>query len=55
MKCAEDAHVVTFDYRGFGESEGSPTDVGVVIDARTVYDWVLAKSNHYSVTSFADL
>ena len=39
-----DAQVVTFDYRGFGESEGFPTDEGIVIDARAVYDWVQAKS-----------
>lgn len=33
-----DYHVMTFDYRGYGDSDGSPTEKGIVTDARTVYD-----------------
>ncbi|XP_054266701.1 lysophosphatidylserine lipase ABHD12-like [Macrosteles quadrilineatus] len=34
-------HVVTFDYRGYGDSSGHPTtEHDVMMDARTVLDWV---------------
>jgi len=32
-------HVVAFDYRGFGDSEGSPSEKGVIHDAACVYKW----------------
>jgi len=32
--------VVTLDYRGFGDSEGSPTELGMVDDAVLVYEWM---------------
>ena len=32
--------VFTFDYRGFGDSTGEPTEEGLVRDARYVYDWL---------------
>ena len=32
--------IITFDYRGFGDSTGKPTEVGIVQDARFVYEWV---------------
>ncbi|GMR57114.1 hypothetical protein PMAYCL1PPCAC_27309 [Pristionchus mayeri] len=32
--------VVSFDYRGYGDSEGSPTEGGIVNDTRVVYDYV---------------
>ncbi|XP_076305621.1 lysophosphatidylserine lipase ABHD12-like isoform X2 [Tachypleus tridentatus] len=35
-----DGHVVTFDYRGYGDSSGTPTASGVVNDSRTVYSWI---------------
>jgi len=34
-------YVVAFDYRGFGNSTGSPTQSGLVIDATTVVEWVV--------------
>lgn len=34
-------HVLTFDYRGFGESTGSPSEDGLVIDGIAVVDWAL--------------
>ena len=32
--------VVTFDYRGFGDSPGDPTEAGLLEDAAAVYAWL---------------
>jgi len=32
-------HVLTFDYRGFGRSSGTPTENGVISDALTIVEW----------------
>lgn len=34
-------HVLTFDYRGFGRSAGSPSEAGIIQDAISVVDWAL--------------
>jgi abhydrolase domain-containing protein 12 len=34
-------HVLTFDYRGFGKSTGSPSETGLTIDALAVVDWAM--------------
>lgn len=34
-------HVLTFDYRGFGKSSGSPTETGLLLDAFAVVDWAM--------------
>jgi abhydrolase domain-containing protein 12 len=34
-------HVLTFDYRGFGKSTGSPSETGLVIDALAIVDWAM--------------
>jgi abhydrolase domain-containing protein 12 len=34
-------HVVTIDYRGFGHSTGSPTELGLVADGTALANWVL--------------
>ena len=34
-------HVLTFDYRGFGRSRGTPTERGLCLDAIAVVDWAL--------------
>lgn len=34
-------HVLTFDYRGFGRSTGSPSETGLIADARAVMDWAM--------------
>ncbi|KXS93625.1 hypothetical protein AC578_4212 [Pseudocercospora eumusae] len=34
-------HVLTFDYRGFGRSSGTPTERGVIADAISVVEWAL--------------
>ncbi|XP_062375348.1 lysophosphatidylserine lipase ABHD12 [Sardina pilchardus] len=33
-------HVVTFDYRGWGDSEGSPSEKGMTSDAHFIYQWL---------------
>ncbi|MCJ1360142.1 MAG: hypothetical protein MMC33_010145 [Icmadophila ericetorum] len=32
-------HVLTFDYRGFGRSSGTPSERGILLDAIFVVDW----------------
>ncbi|KAM3606878.1 uncharacterized protein V6R79_025048 [Siganus canaliculatus] len=33
-------HVVTFDYRGWGDSDGEPSEGGMTSDALFLYDWL---------------
>src|SRR5271168_2206552 len=35
----EKIHVLTFDYRGFGRSSGTPSERGIILDAIAVVDW----------------
>ncbi|XP_055757915.1 lysophosphatidylserine lipase ABHD12-like isoform X2 [Salvelinus fontinalis] len=37
-------HVLALDYRGFGDSTGEPTEVGLTTDALYLYQWVKARS-----------
>ncbi|XP_051935905.1 monoacylglycerol lipase ABHD12-like isoform X1 [Hippocampus zosterae] len=37
-------HVLVPDYRGFGDSSGEPTEVGLTTDALHVYNWVKERS-----------
>jgi fermentation-respiration switch protein FrsA (DUF1100 family) len=39
-----DAAVLVFDYRGYGKSEGEPTENGVLDDARAARRWLAAKA-----------
>ncbi|KAF5018678.1 hypothetical protein F66182_9324 [Fusarium sp. NRRL 66182] len=34
-------HVLTFDYRGYGKSSGSPTEQGIITDALSVAEWAI--------------
>ncbi|KAJ5588234.1 hypothetical protein N7537_010912 [Penicillium hordei] len=34
-------HILTFDYRGFGKSTGTPSETGLIIDALAVVDWAM--------------
>ncbi|KAE9378785.1 alpha/beta-hydrolase [Stipitochalara longipes BDJ] len=34
-------HVLTFDYRGYGKSTGTPSEDGLLLDAHTVLDWAM--------------
>jgi fermentation-respiration switch protein FrsA (DUF1100 family) len=38
------ASVLIFDYRGFGKSHGSPTEVGILMDARAARAWLAKKA-----------
>ncbi|KAF9234674.1 Alpha/Beta hydrolase protein, partial [Melanogaster broomeanus] len=35
-------NVLTIDYRGFGDSQGSPSESGLAIDARAAWDWLVS-------------
>ncbi|KAG9121653.1 hypothetical protein FRC07_002312 [Ceratobasidium sp. 392] len=35
------ANVLIVDYRGFGNSEGTPSERGLLMDARTAWDWLV--------------
>jgi abhydrolase domain-containing protein 12 len=37
----EKIHVLTFDYRGFGRSSGTPSERGILLDAIAVVDWAI--------------
>ncbi|KAF8305667.1 alpha/beta-hydrolase [Clavulina sp. PMI_390] len=36
-----DANVLVVDYRGFGDSTGSPTEAGLLEDAKAAWNWVV--------------
>ncbi|KAJ7202827.1 Alpha/Beta hydrolase protein [Mycena pura] len=36
------ANVLAIDYRGFGDSTGTPTEAGVARDARAAWNWLIA-------------
>ena len=38
-------NVLLFDYRGYGKSEGSPTENGTYTDADTAYRWLIKDKN----------
>ncbi|MEX0937004.1 MAG: alpha/beta hydrolase [Pirellulales bacterium] len=38
------ASVLIFDYRGYGKSEGSPTEQGIVADARAARHWLAERA-----------
>jgi len=37
-------HVITFDYRGYGDSPGSPSEDGLVHDSVAVFKWIKQRS-----------
>ncbi|KAM3871183.1 lysophosphatidylserine lipase ABHD12-like [Diretmus argenteus] len=37
-------HVVSFDYRGYGDSSGKPSETGMTTDAVYLYQWVMKHS-----------
>lgn len=39
------ANILAVDYRGYGRSEGSPTEAGVYLDARAAYDHLTRQRN----------
>ncbi|KAH7925895.1 alpha/beta-hydrolase [Leucogyrophana mollusca] len=36
------ANVLAIDYRGFGDSDGEPSEVGLATDARAAWDWLIS-------------
>jgi fermentation-respiration switch protein FrsA (DUF1100 family) len=38
------AHVLALEYRGYGQSAGTPSEAGIYLDARAAYDWALARA-----------
>jgi abhydrolase domain-containing protein 12 len=38
-----DANVLAIDYRGFGDSTGTPTEDGLLTDGRAAWDWLIAQ------------
>ena len=37
-------HVLALEYRGYGASEGEPSEQGLYDDARAAYDWAVARA-----------
>jgi abhydrolase domain-containing protein 12 len=37
-----DCNVIAVDYRGFGDSTGTPSEQGLITDAQRVWDYVLS-------------
>ncbi|KAI6042625.1 Alpha/Beta hydrolase protein [Pisolithus marmoratus] len=35
------ANVLAIDYRGFGDSQGTPSETGLMIDSRAAWDWLI--------------
>ncbi|XP_005376863.1 PREDICTED: abhydrolase domain-containing protein 12B isoform X2 [Chinchilla lanigera] len=42
-------HVLSVDYRGYGDSTGTPTEQGLAADAICVYEWTKARSGRTPV------
>lgn len=38
-----DAHILTFDYRGYGKSEGTPDEEGIYQDAEAAFDFLVRR------------
>ncbi len=36
-------HVLALEYRGYGQSEGVPSELGLYLDARAAYEWAVAR------------
>ncbi|XP_074661079.1 lysophosphatidylserine lipase ABHD12-like [Tubulanus polymorphus] len=46
---AQDFHVITFDYSGFGDSPGQPTEQGMVEDGKLMLRWLKKFSKSSSI------
>ncbi|TIA91252.1 hypothetical protein E3P99_01185 [Wallemia hederae] len=38
-----DANVISFDYRGFGDSTGLPSELGMTLDAQSAFDYAISR------------
>ncbi|MCZ7672279.1 MAG: alpha/beta hydrolase [Chloroflexi bacterium] len=43
--------VLLFDYRGYGQSQGKPSEAGLYLDGEAVWQWVAAKAEEVGVTA----
>jgi pimeloyl-ACP methyl ester carboxylesterase len=41
MSCKLNVDIVAFDYRGYGDSSGQPSEQGLITDTQTVFDFVV--------------
>ncbi|KAI9299780.1 Alpha/Beta hydrolase protein, partial [Cunninghamella echinulata] len=37
-------NIIAIDYRGFGDSEGTPSENGLHLDAKSTYNWLISKN-----------
>jgi len=44
-----DCNILAFDYRGYGDSSGSPNEQGLKKDAEAVYRLLMEKGTEYGV------
>lgn len=49
-----DANVVAIDYRGFGDSTGTPSEPGLVEDAETAYRWIRSQQQPRALNNAAE-
>lgn len=47
-------HVLALEYRGYGQSEGRPSEAGLYRDARAAYDWARARAPASSLVLFGE-
>ena len=43
--------MLLFDYRGYGKSQGKPSEAGLYLDGEAVWNWVAAKAEDEGVTT----
>ena len=43
-----DVNILTIDYRGFGNSEGSPSEEGLALDARAAWDYLISQNGMFN-------
>lgn len=48
------ANVWLIDYRGYGDSEGKPSERGLMLDAEAVWDYIMSKKNASSLEHVID-
>jgi pimeloyl-ACP methyl ester carboxylesterase len=49
-----DCNVLAVDYRGFGDSTGTPSEKGLIKDARTVWDFVIRHDSGHGIKAEGD-
>jgi len=49
-----DCNVLAVDYRGFGDSTGTPSEKGLIKDARTVWDYVIRHDSGHGIEAEGD-